>query len=159
MGPMADPVDAVETPPQGLSAGRIRSNANLKPQRKGDPSRNPSGRPALLKDVRDAARPYTPACMHRLAKLAGVTADGTLVKTDAPPSVQLGAVQALLDRAHGRPEQAVHVSGGEGVGLDVMAAAVLGKWLERARAEVAGQTVPGEGTVLALPETQKAPPR
>jgi uncharacterized protein (UPF0147 family) len=50
----------------------------------------------------EAAREHTAAA---LATLAGICAD-----TGAPPAARVAAANALLDRGHGKPHQALEVS-------------------------------------------------
>ena len=62
-------------------------------------SGNPGGRPKEIGEVRDLARQHTPAA---LAALRDIMADER-----APPSARVAASEALLNRAWGRPTQAI----------------------------------------------------
>jgi len=76
-------------------------------------SGNPGGRPKALKAVEDAARAHT---MSALETLARICKDLT-----APPAAQVAAANALLDRAWGRPKQAVETTGAMTLGQLVLA--------------------------------------
>ena len=62
-------------------------------------SGNPGGRPKEVAEVRDLARQHTPAA---LAALRDIMSD-----EKAPPSARVAASEALLNRAWGRPTQAI----------------------------------------------------
>lgn len=62
-------------------------------------SGNPGGRPAVVKEVRELAQRYAPAAIERLAELV----------KDPDGRVAVAACNALLDRAIGKPLQAVEV--------------------------------------------------
>jgi hypothetical protein len=73
-------------------------------------SGNPRGRPKkartiearrLVTDVKAAARELTQSAIDTLARI--------MKNPKAPAAVRLSAAQALLDRGHGRPSQAVDV--------------------------------------------------
>lgn len=67
-------------------------------------SGNPSGRPKVDFEVRDAAREYGQEAILKLVSLM----------REGDPRVSASAAQALLDRGFGKPAQAVEVSGPEG---------------------------------------------
>lgn len=62
-------------------------------------SGNPGGRPAVIKEVRELAQKHAPAAIERLAMLV----------QDPDGRVAVAACNALLDRAVGKPVQAVEV--------------------------------------------------
>ncbi len=62
-------------------------------------SGNPSGRPKEVGHVRELARKHTDAA---IATLIEIGSDGA-----APPAARVAAAQALLDRAWGKPSQAI----------------------------------------------------
>lgn len=64
-------------------------------------SPNPSGRPAVLREVRSLAREHTEAA---IAVLVGIAGD-----KKAPAAARVSACAALLDRAWGRPEQSLAI--------------------------------------------------
>jgi hypothetical protein len=68
-------------------------------------SGNPGGRPRELRDVVELARTHSPAAIATLAKI--------MRDEEAPPTARLGAANAILDRGHGRPPQAIalHATG------------------------------------------------
>ncbi len=70
--------------------------------RKGAASPNPGGRPAVLGDLREAARGYS---QEALEILAAVMRD-----PKAPPAARVTAARELLDRGFGRAVQAVDVN-------------------------------------------------
>jgi hypothetical protein len=81
-----------------------------KPFQKGK-SGNPGGRPKIPDDVKEAARALTPVA---IATLQEVCTD-----PDAPASARVTAAEALLNRAWGKPSQAVELSGKDGGAIDV----------------------------------------
>lgn len=68
---------------------------------KGGPSPNPAGRPAVLADLREAARAFS---QEALDTLAGVMRD-----PEAPPAARVTAARELLDRGFGKALQTVDV--------------------------------------------------
>ena len=62
-------------------------------------SGNPSGRPKEIGHVRDLARAHTDAAIATLVEIRG--------DIGAPPAARVAAAQALLDRAWGKPSQAI----------------------------------------------------
>lgn len=62
-------------------------------------SGNPSGRPKEVGHVRDLARKHTDAAIATLIEIGSDAA--------APPAARVAAAQALLDRAWGKPSQAI----------------------------------------------------
>jgi hypothetical protein len=73
-------------------------------------SGNPGGRPKALKDVEEAARAHAPAALATLVPIAS--------DTTAPPAAQVSAATVLLDRAYGRPRQAIEANGKMAVTLE-----------------------------------------
>ncbi len=68
-------------------------------------SGNPGGRPSLIVDgvnIRDLARSYS---AEAIETLAAIMRDKT-----AQPSARVRATEAILDRAHGKPLQAIHAT-------------------------------------------------
>jgi hypothetical protein len=61
-------------------------------------SGNPSGRPRVVAEIRDAAREYGPDCIAQLVKMAGI--NGT--RGASNEAVRLGALKELLDRSYGK---------------------------------------------------------
>ena len=62
-------------------------------------SGNPGGRPREIRGVIELARSHSPAAIATLAKI--------MRNERAPPAARVGAANAILDRAHGRPPQAI----------------------------------------------------
>lgn len=62
-------------------------------------SGNPGGRPKALMEVVELARKETAASLKALAEIRSDAA--------APPAARVAAAQALLDRAWGKPSQAI----------------------------------------------------
>jgi hypothetical protein len=94
--------EVIEEQPREIVRGRGRnpnSLANLRPQRPGEPGRNPRGRPK--KDFEVAAEAEKHAGLA-IATLAEVCAD-----TEAPPASRISAASELLDRAFGRAPQSI----------------------------------------------------
>lgn len=78
---------------------RARSNANLKPFKKGQ-SGNPNGRPKKIITLATLAEDNSEKAIRRLIKLVDSEDD----------RVALQAAQALLDRAMGKPKQSMEIS-------------------------------------------------
>jgi len=70
---------------------------NLKPWRKGQ-SGNPSGRPAVVAEVRDLARQHTSAAIKTLVRI---------MEKGKPDQARVAAACALLDSGYGKPIQAL----------------------------------------------------
>lgn len=93
---------------------KFESNGETK-RKKGNPawqkggvSPNPGGRPAVIRDLREAAQDYSE---EALSVLAGVMRDA-----EAPPAAKVAAARELLDRGFGKAVQAVDVSSKVDVG-------------------------------------------
>jgi hypothetical protein len=84
--------------------------ANKKPKRRGrwkpGQSGNPGGRPKVAGDLRDLARTYTHTAV---ATLVSIMSDH-----QAPAAARVTAANALLDRGHGKPIQAMEHTGKDG---------------------------------------------
>ena len=102
------PVPAVTGPGQGLTTGSITADVEAMtptlpaPKRehngrfkRGGPSPNPGGRPAVAPEVREAARAYTAEMLSVLVNVA--------MDEGAPPAARVAAATAVLDRGHGKP--------------------------------------------------------
>ena len=68
-------------------------------------SGNPGGRPSGLSEIREAARKHTKASLDTLVAALGAASE----------AVRVSAANALLDRAWGKPEQAI--TGADGAPL------------------------------------------
>lgn len=67
-------------------------------------SGNPSGRPKVVAEIRDLAREHAPKAFARVLQLIGSGDERTA----------LAAAQEVLNRAYGKPAQAMTGEGGEG---------------------------------------------
>lgn len=76
---------------------------------KGGASPNPAGRPAVLRDLREAARGFSAEALETLATV--------MRDPDAPHASRVAAAKELLDRGFGKAVQSVDVD----VKLDVSA--------------------------------------
>jgi hypothetical protein len=76
-----------------------RSRTSYVPGKSG----NPSGRPRVTIEIRDAARRFGPSCIATLAQMAGLTG----AKPVANPGVRVAAMKELLDRGYGKATQVV----------------------------------------------------
>jgi hypothetical protein len=72
-----------------------------------DANGNPGGRTKVSDEIRDLARGYAPAAIIKLAELAGLT-EAPGAESEA---TQLAAINALLDRAYGKPTQPLEGDG------------------------------------------------
>jgi len=133
---MADEAEAIEN--TAATAPHKRGGAPL--WKKGGPSPNPGGRPAVIRDLREAARGYSTEALETLAKV--------MRDEEAGPAARVAAAKELLDRGFGKPVQAVDV----GVKMDVgqTAAEVLMRLTEQARAAKAAAVI--DVTPSALPK-------
>ena len=68
-------------------------------------SGNPGGRPKALKEIQELARSHAPAAIETLAQIA---------TSGQSEQARVAASSALLDRAIGKPAQAITGEGGEG---------------------------------------------
>ncbi|RTL21771.1 MAG: hypothetical protein EKK52_07780 [Burkholderiales bacterium] len=102
------PVPAVTLPSARLTTGDITAKLrdaeaplpaltreNNGRFRRGAPSPNPGGRPAIAPEVRDAARAYTAEMLGVLVNVA--------MDEGAPAAARVTAATAVLDRGHGKP--------------------------------------------------------
>ena len=101
---------------------------------KGGVSPNPGGRPAVIRDLREAAQGYSE---EALTVLAGVMRDA-----DAPPAAKVAAARELLDRGFGKAIQAVDVN--SKVDMGATAAQVLMDLANRAKTAKAAELVRAE---------------
>ena len=62
-------------------------------------SGNPGGRPKVIGDLQEQARQWSGEALEALREVA--------TSKDAPPSARVSAAVALLDRAYGKPPQAI----------------------------------------------------
>ena len=62
-------------------------------------SGNPGGRPKELREVIELARAHAPDAVETLAEI--------MKDTEAPPAARAAAANSLLDRAYGKPVQAI----------------------------------------------------
>lgn len=102
--------------------------------RKGGTSPNPGGRPAVIRDLREAAQGYSE---EALTVLAGVMRD-----TEAPPAAKVAAARELLDRGFGKAVQAVDVN--SKVDMGATAAQVLMDLANRGKAAKAAELARAE---------------
>ena len=86
---------------KGTKRARYPNNAATR-WKPGMPSPNPGGRPNVVREVRQLAQQYAPDAIRRLVTLLHSEDDRVCV----------AAAQALLDRALGKPEQAISVAAG-----------------------------------------------
>lgn len=73
-------------------------------------SGNPSGRPKVDLEVREAARLHGSAALAKLVELMGCD----------DRRVSLAAAQALLDRGFGKPAQSVELTGADGGAVETV---------------------------------------
>jgi hypothetical protein len=78
------------------------SIANLRPVQKGQVL-NPTGRPKLPAEIREAALAHTPAAIETLARI--------MQDERVPPGVRVTAADKIMDRALGKAPQQVDVKG------------------------------------------------
>lgn len=81
--------------------GRARSLANLRPQRPGEPSKNPRGRPKKDYDLAKMAQAHAEKAIETLAKC--------LVDSESTWSAKVSAASELLDRGFGKAPQSLDV--------------------------------------------------
>jgi hypothetical protein len=81
--------------------GRARRLANLRPQRAGEPSRNPRGRPKKDYDLAQKAQAHAQECIDTLVEV--------MKDTSATPSARVSAASEILDRGFGKAPQSLDV--------------------------------------------------
>jgi hypothetical protein len=85
----------------------------------------------VVADVKEAARERTQAAIDTLTSI--------MQDPKAPPAARVSAAQAILDRGHGRPSQAVEMTGRDGGPIqseDVSAREIIVGRLEEIRARI-----------------------
>lgn len=82
--------------------GLARRLANLKPAQKGEPSRNPRGRPKKDLDLAAMAQKHAEQAVLTLAEV--------MMNGDAPPSARVSAAAEILDRGFGRAPASLDVN-------------------------------------------------
>ena len=82
------------------SRAMARSSTTFKPGQSGCPG----GRPKSVAEVRELARKYTVEAIETLVEI--------MRDAQCTPAVRVAAANALLDRGHGRPPQAIETSNG-----------------------------------------------
>lgn len=88
-----------------MNATAPKGRGRGKPFAKGK-SGNPAGRPKIVADVRALAQAQIEQAINTLVEIAN--------DKGAPPAARVAAANAILDRAVGKPAQAVTGEGGEG---------------------------------------------
>lgn len=90
----------------------------------GQRSINPAGRPAIIRDIREAAKGHTRQALNTLISVMN--------DLDAPQGARIAAATAILDRGWGKPQQSLEARiGVENVGAT--AAEVLMRLTEQAK--------------------------
>ncbi len=82
--------------------GRARSLANLRPQRPGEPSRNPSGRPKKDLDLAALAQAHAKKAVETLVEV--------MSDTQATPSARVSAASEILDRGFGSAPKSLDIN-------------------------------------------------
>ena len=119
---------------------KFESNGETK-RKKGNPawqkgmaSPNAGGRPAVIRDLREAAQGYSAEALETLASVMRDQA--------SPPAAKVAAARELLDRGFGKAVQAVDVN--SKVDMGATAAAVLMDLANRAKTAKAAELVRAE---------------
>jgi hypothetical protein len=98
----ADIIEAPQRTERQTAKRHPNSLANLKPIQPGQ-ALNPSGRPKLPAEIREAALAHTPAAIETLARI--------MQDERVPPGVRVQAADKIMDRALGKAPQQVEVKG------------------------------------------------
>ena len=98
-----------ETERKTKKTAHPNSLANLRPIRPGQ-ALNPSGRPKMPAEVREAAMALTPDAIRTLGEV--------MLNPLVPPGVRVTAAEKILDRALGKPAQTVDVTNRKDDALD-----------------------------------------
>ena len=124
---------------------KFESNGETK-RKKGNPawqkgmaSPNAGGRPAVIRDLREAAQGYSEEALETLASVMRDQA--------SPPAAKVAAARELLDRGFGKAMQALDVS--SKVDMGATAAQVLMDLANRGKAAKAAE-VARSGTIEAV---------
>jgi hypothetical protein len=120
---------------------KFESKGETKTRKKGNPawqkgmaSPNAGGRPAVIRDLREAAQGYSAEALETLASVMRDQA--------SPPAAKVAAARELLDRGFGKAVQAVDVN--SKVDMGATAAAVLMDLANRAKTAKAAELVRAE---------------
>lgn len=87
---------------QGQLTGKAKGWANLKPQRPGEPSRNPRGRPKKDLDLAALAQQHAQKAIETLVSV--------MSNEDATPAARVSAAGEILDRGFGRAPQSIDMN-------------------------------------------------
>ena len=122
----------------------FESNGETK-RKKGNPawqkgmvSPNAGGRPAVIRDLREAAQGYSAEALETLAKV--------MRDKESPPASKVAAARELLDRGFGKAVQAVDVN--SKVDMGATAAAVLMDLANRGKAAKAAELAKAERIII-----------
>ena len=114
------------------------SKCETKPRKRGNPawqkgmaSPNAGGRPAVIRDLREAAQGYSVEALETLAKV--------MRDQESPPAAKVAAARELLDRGFGKAVQALDVH--SSVDMGATAAAVLMDLAKRAKEAKAAEAI------------------
>jgi len=83
-------------------------------------SGNTGGRPKILAEVQELAREHTKEAIALFVEI--------LNDSNAPPAARVSAANSILDRAYGKPAQAVSHTGQAGFTLEDVVNARLSAW-------------------------------
>lgn len=92
-------IEAEKTSMTSKETTRDKRIANLKPSVKGQPSRNPSGRPKKDYDLAALAQTHAKKAIETLVEV--------MSSAEAPPSARVSAAGEILDRGFGRAPQSI----------------------------------------------------
>jgi hypothetical protein len=95
-------VDKNQDKNKGNQDGRARSLANLRPQRPGEPSRNPSGRPKKDYDLAAMAQAHAKKAVEVLVEV--------MSDVGATPSARVAAASEILDRGFGSAPKSLDIN-------------------------------------------------
>ena len=82
-----------------------KSLKNLKPQKPGEPSINPEGRPKAPQEFRDLCKTYSVDAVKAVFDI--------VIDASTPAKVRVQGAELLINHGYGKPKESVDITSGE----------------------------------------------